>query len=359
MKCNKCGQENLDNGVFCTNCGTKLGDASEKKIHCPNCGKENSDHNDFCEECGYGFLTKKMPNNEKPQKSQKATHYAGYQYVIAANIFGLILGFFLVLFPFISIGSVGFSSSFNLITIFALFNHNFVDYVDAAYITGASFGLLKVLLGLALIGLNVSNLIIKNKENHCAALVFIILIVIAINWGIFGTYFGADILCILLSFLVFVFISLSKLTLNNQKTGKKVIFWVGSVLLAISFVSFIGNTYFYPYNGILALIAFAKQNNLDNNFIYIGLLSSIIVIVSLFLMFFTFVKPNFKIASIAGVVNSLLIIAFIITNNVVAQALGYIGSPIATGVVSLVFCLVGTMMIFVYYLNDRKKVVIE
>jgi len=63
MRCHKCGCENPDDAIFCTRCGRKLEETSEKI--CPNCGAKNLSDSVFCSECGNMLEYKKEEHVEQ------------------------------------------------------------------------------------------------------------------------------------------------------------------------------------------------------------------------------------------------------------------------------------------------------
>ncbi len=71
MNCPKCQSENLDEAMFCGNCGAKL------SLVCPQCGFENPPGNKFCNGCGHDLTIPSEPTlkdlslNEKLEKIQK------------------------------------------------------------------------------------------------------------------------------------------------------------------------------------------------------------------------------------------------------------------------------------------------
>lgn len=63
MICKKCGNENNEEAVFCSKCGSRLSD----KIPCSKCGKENDSNALFCIYCG-----------NKLEESNEVVDTAGY-----------------------------------------------------------------------------------------------------------------------------------------------------------------------------------------------------------------------------------------------------------------------------------------
>lgn len=57
VKCPKCGHDNAPGVKFCSECGTKLGSASQDEIICPHCGKKTK-NGKFCNECGAPLIAK-------------------------------------------------------------------------------------------------------------------------------------------------------------------------------------------------------------------------------------------------------------------------------------------------------------
>ncbi len=56
MQCKKCGRENVDNAVFCAQCGSRV----DGKILCKKCGELNENDNVFCIFCGTRIDGKKV-----------------------------------------------------------------------------------------------------------------------------------------------------------------------------------------------------------------------------------------------------------------------------------------------------------
>ncbi|MDE7100621.1 MAG: zinc ribbon domain-containing protein [Anaeroplasmataceae bacterium] len=101
MICKKCGNENNDEAVFCSKCGSRLSD----KIPCKKCGKENDSDAQFCIYCGNKLeeesneVVNTAPTNvsEKPKKEYgKALEITK----LVFNIFFFSLAAFLLVFNF-------------------------------------------------------------------------------------------------------------------------------------------------------------------------------------------------------------------------------------------------------------------
>jgi len=65
MKCNKCGFDNIDDAIFCSNCGTKI------EIICPQCKESIAPGSNFCNKCGYN-LTDSVKSTSKDYEIPKS-----------------------------------------------------------------------------------------------------------------------------------------------------------------------------------------------------------------------------------------------------------------------------------------------
>ena len=61
--CHKCGHEELEDAIFCTNCGAKF----ENGLFCPNCGVNINEGDAFCTSCGF-HLTNELKCRNCGQK---------------------------------------------------------------------------------------------------------------------------------------------------------------------------------------------------------------------------------------------------------------------------------------------------
>ena len=85
VKCNNCGTDNLDNALFCKECGFKLGDNKElcdkeDTVVCVKCNTHNPKGAIFCKECGT-----KIDNNDLEQAIQKIDNADGEMQVEVNN----------------------------------------------------------------------------------------------------------------------------------------------------------------------------------------------------------------------------------------------------------------------------------
>jgi len=61
--CHKCGHKELEDAIFCTNCGAKF----ESLLVCPNCGVNINEGDAFCTSCGF-HLTNELKCRNCGQK---------------------------------------------------------------------------------------------------------------------------------------------------------------------------------------------------------------------------------------------------------------------------------------------------
>ena len=66
MRCRQCGAENMDEAMFCQECGNKL----EKEIICPKCGVKNDIGYSFCQNCGT-ILNQQIQSQEQENPNEK------------------------------------------------------------------------------------------------------------------------------------------------------------------------------------------------------------------------------------------------------------------------------------------------
>ena len=96
INCQKCGQQNNDDSVFCLNCGKRLQNSNPSKqieednqtllLFCHNCGKKITGKINFCPSCGTKTLQKEMIKPSiKTQSSYNGTDYTNQS--VNANLF--------------------------------------------------------------------------------------------------------------------------------------------------------------------------------------------------------------------------------------------------------------------------------
>ena len=71
MYCQKCGEQNSDENIFCSSCGRRLEFSnpiidSSKKWQCPICGNRNDTSLNACSKCGNTDKTLKYDDEVKP-----------------------------------------------------------------------------------------------------------------------------------------------------------------------------------------------------------------------------------------------------------------------------------------------------
>ncbi len=71
MRCQKCGTDNADDSIFCSNCGNRL----VNKTICKQCGKTNSADNKFCVYCGAN-----LTSTDNKTKNVESSVFPGFDF---------------------------------------------------------------------------------------------------------------------------------------------------------------------------------------------------------------------------------------------------------------------------------------
>lgn len=146
--CRKCGHQCSDDSLFCSNCGTKLIENSDK--FCPKCGNKMSCDSNFCSKCGFEFdsISRKQFNFDK----EKAFH-ALFSFLLFAFFVLSIIGIW-----GISCRMTGSASTSSFVSVdlypydFFRFSDGFSVFMMISFILAATLTVVFGLIGIINIG---------------------------------------------------------------------------------------------------------------------------------------------------------------------------------------------------------------
>lgn len=90
-KCPNCGAQNLDDSLFCTECGKPIPQCNV----CPYCGADINEGDVFCQNCGKKPTDTPIEANEAVYEGEKKSGFKKYlPYIIGAVVLLAIIGYF-------------------------------------------------------------------------------------------------------------------------------------------------------------------------------------------------------------------------------------------------------------------------